>query len=346
MVKLKLSGVYTIFGNVHSKYFGKNRECFGQFFILQIKNSIIGRGRLIYGENRSKSIREMQQQGFEGLLLNLFAKITHPDHLPEVPFEGHIVTQDGFSLNVKNEIQTNGRIIVKESLIELDLRDQGELGKLYLLNCFDIGDFDDSEIWGDYFRSNLMLTKPFSLFLSHEKLEKPLYRFLRQSHFDKNVFVMMRFQNTDQNKDIRAVIRKTLAKHRLIAQFADNLIVAEELWDNVCTYMLGSRFGIAVIEEIEERSFNPNVAIETGFMLALQKRVLVLKDKRVPRMPADLIGRVYREFDSYRISETIERQVNNWIEELKVLGDLPKDDSSLSIMKNAKTLDDEDLYYK
>jgi hypothetical protein len=116
------------------------------------------------------------------------------------------------------------------------------------------------------------------------------------------------------------VLRQALSEEGLAAQFADEMSYADELWDNVCTYMLGSSFGIAVVEEIEERSFNPNVALEIGFMQALQRKLLVLKDKRVPMLPSDLIGRLYKEFDSYHMEETIPPVIRAWAEELRVLG--------------------------
>jgi hypothetical protein len=63
---------------------------------------------------------------------------------------------------------------------------------------------------------------------------------------------------------------------------ADDKDYTGDLWENVCLYMLGCRFGVAVFEEIDQREFNPNVAFELGFMTAHGKRCPLLKDQRKP----------------------------------------------------------------
>jgi hypothetical protein len=48
-------------------------------------------------------------------------------------------------------------------------------------------------------------------------------------------------------------------------------------------------------------------------MLALNKPVLILKEKRLPRPPTDIIGHLWHEFDSFRPTETISEQVSKWV---------------------------------
>jgi hypothetical protein len=52
-----------------------------------------------------------------------------------------------------------------------------------------------------------------------------------------------------------------------------------DLWNNACIYMICCKFGVAILETISEQEYNPNVALEYGFMRALDKRVLFLADK-------------------------------------------------------------------
>lgn len=78
------------------------------------------------------------------------------------------------------------------------------------------------------------------------------------------------------------------------------------------TYMYGSTNGIAVFDQINYREFNPNVALEVGFMLAQNKRVLLLKDLSIPIMPTDIIGKIYRSFNTYQPRETIPPQLEKW----------------------------------
>jgi CheY-like chemotaxis protein len=54
--------------------------------------------------------------------------------------------------------------------------------------------------------------------------------------------------------------------------------------------------------------------MEVGYMYALGRRLLLLKERRMPAMPTDIVGRIYRPFDSYKISETVGLQVREWVE--------------------------------
>lgn len=72
------------------------------------------------------------------------------------------------------------------------------------------------------------------------------------------------------------------------------------------------RFGIAVFEEIDERDFNPNISLELGYMYALKRRCLLLKDSRMPRLPTDTCGKIYRDFDTYKLSNSLSKQVSDW----------------------------------
>lgn len=69
-----------------------------------------------------------------------------------------------------------------------------------------------------------------------------------------------------------------------------------------------------MFEDIEQRDFNPNVAYELGYMKGRQKRCLILKERRLPRMPSDVIHRLYREFDVFDIKRTITEQVDAWVQ--------------------------------
>jgi hypothetical protein len=130
---------------------------------------------------------------------------------------------------------------------------------------------------------------------------------------ERNVFIVMRFLRTEPVRSIEHAIRSSLAANGLHALRADDKGYHTELWSNLCTYMLGCSKAIVVFEDIELREFNPNVALELGFMMALGKPVLILKEKRLPRPPTDIIGHLWREFDSYRVAETISHEISGWL---------------------------------
>ena len=122
---------------------------------------------------------------------------------------------------------------------------------------------------------------------------------------EKNVFLMMRFKEGQQYDEIRTVLRENLAIHGLKVLRADDKDYTGDLWETVCLYMLGCKYGIAVFEEIDEREFNPSVALELGFLMAHNIRCLILRDRRMPNLPTDIVGKLYKTFDTYNIRDTV-----------------------------------------
>ena len=127
---------------------------------------------------------------------------------------------------------------------------------------------------------------------------------------------MMRFKPGEQYEEITEILRREMGKYGLHVIRADDIDYTGDLWENVCLYMLGSTYGVAVFEEIDEREFNPNIALELGFMLALNKRCLILKDQRMPKMPTDIVGKLYKEFDTYNIETSVTRSVEAWAHDI------------------------------
>ncbi len=140
-------------------------------------------------------------------------------------------------------------------------------------------------------------------------------------HYDTNVFVMMRFREDPHYHQIFGVLRQALAEHGLRALRVDQkgYVDDDDLWDNIAVYMMGCKYGIAVFEDFDDRDFNPNVAIEYGFMRALNKRVLTLKEQRMPAVPSDATGNRYRPFDMMNLEPTIRAQVTSWLRDIGVL---------------------------
>lgn len=132
--------------------------------------------------------------------------------------------------------------------------------------------------------------------------------------YEKNVFVIMRFSDTAQMKQIYEAIAGALRERGMSAIRADARDYTGELWSNIEVYLTGCKYGIAVFEDIDVRSFNPNVALELGYMMARKKRCLLLKEVRLPALPVDVVHRLYKPFDSYAIADTVKRQVRTWVD--------------------------------
>jgi hypothetical protein len=126
-------------------------------------------------------------------------------------------------------------------------------------------------------------------------------------------FVMMRFSSTAAHSKIETAIKKALKKHGLIGLLARDREFHDDLFPNILTYMHGCAFGVAVFERLETEEFNPNVALEVGYMLGLRKQVLLLKDQTLKALHTDLVGKLYREFDPQDPQASIPGQIDGWL---------------------------------
>ena len=157
-----------------------------------------------------------------------------------------------------------------------------------------------------------------------EHLEQSSKEILLESPYDKNVFVMMPFrqQRDERYESIEKAIRTTLEKFGYRAWLAADKTVKPLLWDNVSTFLLACKYGIAIFTRVEKErqitvdEFNPNVSLELGFYLSRGKKVLILKDKILPKLPTDLVGHLYEEFDLNQSSKEIPKIVRKWISQI------------------------------
>ncbi|MCX6659217.1 MAG: hypothetical protein NTX81_02385 [Candidatus Bathyarchaeota archaeon] len=131
-------------------------------------------------------------------------------------------------------------------------------------------------------------------------------------------FIMMKFRKTPAHDRIVEAIRNTLKLCDLKGVRSDDKEYHQDLYYNVLTHMHGCGFGIAVFDQIQEESFSPNVSLEIGYMLALGKKICILKDKNLKTMPADLLGKLYKEFDPQNPEKTIDDSLSKWLSDNKI----------------------------
>jgi hypothetical protein len=159
-----------------------------------------------------------------------------------------------------------------------------------------------------------------SLSAGYGELKPDCERFLRDHpDYAHNVFIMTRFDPGNRLlKQLDQELRRTLCRHGLNALRADDRVYPRDrqLWKNVCVYMLCCKYGVAVLEDRVKDEFNPNVALEYGFMRALDKPVLLLKDVGFRNLRADVIGTLNAEFDITDIVGTLAPAVEQWIRDL------------------------------
>lgn len=135
----------------------------------------------------------------------------------------------------------------------------------------------------------------------------------REDYSDKTAFIMMSFAETHAHQEITRTIKQTLATVGIIGLRADDKEYHPDLYWNILTYIHGCDFGIAVFDNMSATFYNPNVAFETGYMLALNKRVCLLKDATLNSLQVDLIGKLYLSFDPEHIEQTILATLSRWL---------------------------------
>ncbi len=138
---------------------------------------------------------------------------------------------------------------------------------------------------------------------------------LRTEHPDpkKLGFLIMRFTDTGPFQGIVRAVKNTGQKHKLSIVRADERQFHDDLWGNVRTFLHGCGFGIAVYERIETEEQNANIGLEVGYLMAMSKPVLLLKDQTVKTLPCDLAGKLYKPFDPHDPEGTIPEQLTKWL---------------------------------
>lgn len=132
-------------------------------------------------------------------------------------------------------------------------------------------------------------------------------------------FLIMRFAAEKPYAAIVDAIKKTAEKHGLKVIRADEHQFHSNLLSNVRTYLHGCGFGIAIYERITTNEPNANVGLEVGYLMAMNKPVLLFKDKTAEKLQTDLAGELYKEFDTHDPENTIPKQLTKWLEDYGII---------------------------
>jgi hypothetical protein len=156
----------------------------------------------------------------------------------------------------------------------------------------------------------------------------PGYRFLAdecavflKDHptYETNVFIMTRLQRGNRLlEELDKELRKAIRAHGLNPVRADDRMYMADrnVWNNVCVYMICCKLGVAILEDRVQDEFNPNVALEYGFMRALNKPCLLLADTSFRNLRADILGTLRETFDITNIHESISEPIERWLKDL------------------------------
>ncbi len=146
-----------------------------------------------------------------------------------------------------------------------------------------------------------------------------LDRLYGESKYDNNIFIMTPYRDDAAFRETIRTVKESLSKFGLRGWLASELTLEQQLWDNAKVFMAGCKAGIAIFTTDAQAVagncdvFNPNVAIEAGYMLARNKPVLLLKDLALTRLPTDMVGFLYQDFDLQHASDTIPKVIKRWV---------------------------------
>lgn len=171
-----------------------------------------------------------------------------------------------------------------------------------------------------YFRRGVDVMGDFYIPLGYQFLAEECAHFFRDHpRYEQNVLIMTRFISGNKLlEELDKELRSVLKSYGLEPVRADDKMYMRDrnLWNNVCVYLVCCKYGIAILEDRIADEFNPNVALEYGFMRALNKPTLLLADVGFRNLRADIIGTLRELFDITDVKGTIKKPIEKWLKEL------------------------------
>lgn len=130
-------------------------------------------------------------------------------------------------------------------------------------------------------------------------------------------FVMMPFGSKGVSRhyfdELWNVVRGYFEGLGLLAHRADDLQLDKYLWMSVVKYMQAASAGVVVLDARGGGHVSPNVILELGYMLALGKPLLLLRERSAPELPSDILGHYRGSYASDRIDEDIPKHLEEWV---------------------------------
>jgi protein-tyrosine-phosphatase len=146
-----------------------------------------------------------------------------------------------------------------------------------------------------------------------------------------NLFFMTPFRDDPSHNKISDTVAEGVHAFGLEFLRADNPdLGGTDLWATVQQCMEACKFGVALFDAIDKADINPNVSLELGYMMGIERHCLLLKEKRLKRLPADLFGKLYKEFDSENVRATVLSEIADWLKQ-KQLGVRKQDHQKLVV---------------
>lgn len=166
-------------------------------------------------------------------------------------------------------------------------------------------------------------------FMYPAELKEKIRLFKNKHANEKTAFIMTSF--AEEHKSTIELIYSVLKNHNITPYLAnkqggehnDNLWQNIEVFIHVCDFGIGIYADDSILKGSNEKEhkkrdkelfkrirINPNMSQEVGYMLGLQKKVCILKDKKLDKLPTDLAGRIYVEYCN---DVDLKKKLGEWI---------------------------------
>ena len=137
--------------------------------------------------------------------------------------------------------------------------------------------------------------------------------------YERSVFIMTKFPegNDPVDAELNKVI-ETVQNNIVQNGFFPRIALGHPryfptVWDNVELHLLGCKRGVAIIENRYKKELNPNVALEWGWMRAMDKDVLFLLENDFKEFRADILGFIPDKFSWEHPEQDIPGLMTAWL---------------------------------
>lgn len=138
-------------------------------------------------------------------------------------------------------------------------------------------------------------------------------------NYKNNCFLIMPFGETEFHEQMVKTLKHIMDGLGFNLLRADDKYYTDDVPSNVETYMNGCSFALAVYERVTTDAHNPNVSFEVGYMRGHKKPVCLLKERTVEKLPSDLEGMIYVEFDQFALEPTLKNGLVKWLSDKGLL---------------------------
>lgn len=138
---------------------------------------------------------------------------------------------------------------------------------------------------------------------------EPIKQFLKANPFGKNVFIMVSYRA--KLEPLIKGVKGKLERLDLNPVLAREHSLTNDL-NNPIACLLCCNFGVAVFDRAETTQMhNPNVVYELAMMHLLKRRCVILKHKKLKKMPTDILSMLYEDYSTS--AEAAQRLGDWWV---------------------------------